>query len=89
MADVRTSHVPYKGAAQQLSDVMAKHVSMTFTSVSAALTDALKDPEFIKKLEIQGAEPALTSPQDFAKFIATESTKFAKIIAEANVTLEN
>ena len=152
MADVRTSHVPYKGAAQQLSDVMAKHVSMTFTSASAALpfinsgqvrpiavtsakrvgslpdvpalaefpplanyelvnwfgmfapaktpdpilrrlhvalTDALKDPEFVRKLELQGAEPALMSPQDFAKFIAAESIKFAKIIADANVTLEN
>jgi tripartite-type tricarboxylate transporter receptor subunit TctC len=152
MADVKTSHVPYKGAAQQLSDVMAKHVAMTFTSVSAALpfikngqirpiavtsakrvgslpdvpalaefpplanyelvnwfglfapaktpdpilkklhaalTDALRDPEFAKKLEILGAEPALMSPQDFAKFIAIESNKFAKIIADANVTLEN
>ena len=37
MAGVQTSHVPYKGASQQLSDVMAKHVSMTFTSVAAAL----------------------------------------------------
>jgi tripartite-type tricarboxylate transporter receptor subunit TctC len=55
----------------------------------AALTDALRDPKFAKKLEILGAEPALMSPQDFAKFIATESTKFAKIVADANVTLEN
>jgi tripartite-type tricarboxylate transporter receptor subunit TctC len=37
MAGVQTSHVPYKGASQQLTDVMAKHVSMTFTSVAAAL----------------------------------------------------
>jgi tripartite-type tricarboxylate transporter receptor subunit TctC len=37
IADVQTSHVPYKGAAQQLTDVTAKHVSMTFTSVAAAL----------------------------------------------------
>lgn len=152
LAGVNTSHVPYKGAAQQLSDVMAKHVSMTFTSVTAALpflkngqiraiavtsakrvaslpdipalaeypalasyelvnwfglfapaktpepivkkihaalADAFKDPEFIRKLEIQGAEPALMTPPEFAQFITTESAKFGRIVVEANVTLEN
>ena len=152
MADVQTSHVPYKGASQQLTDVTAKHVSMTFTSVAAALpfikggqirpiavtsakrvpslpdvpalseykplagyelinwfgffapaktpepivaklhaalTDALKDPEIAKKLEMQGAEPAPTSPQQFAQFIAAETAKFGKIVTDAKVTVEN
>jgi tripartite-type tricarboxylate transporter receptor subunit TctC len=152
MADVQTSHVPYKGAAQQLTDVTAKHVSMTFTSVAAALpfikngqirpiavtsskrvpslpdvptlseykplanyelinwfgffapaktpgpiidklhtalSGALKDPEIIKKLEVQGAEPALTTPQQFAQFIGAETAKFTKIVTDAKVTVEN
>lgn len=152
LTDVNTSHVPYKGAAQQLSDVMAKHVSMTFTSIAAALpfvksgqirpiavtsarrvaslpdvpalaeypplasyelvnwfglfapartpesivkklhealADAFKDPEFVRKLESQGAEPALMTPPEFARFIAAESAKFGRIIVEAKVTLEN
>jgi tripartite-type tricarboxylate transporter receptor subunit TctC len=152
LADVQTSHVPYKGAAQQLADVTAKHVSMTFTSVSAALpfikngqirpiavtsgkrvpslpdvptlsefkplasyelinwfgffapaktpepivnklhaalTDALKDPEVVKKLEVQGAEPAPMTPQQFARFIGEETSKFTKIVTDAKVTVEN
>ena len=152
MADVQTSHVPYKGAAQQLTDVTAKHVSMTFTSVAAALpfikngqirpiavtsskrvpslpdvptlaefkplvnyelinwfgffapaktpepvinklhaalSEALKDPEIIKKLEVQGAEPALMTPQQFGQFISAETTKFGKIVTDAKVTIEN
>jgi tripartite-type tricarboxylate transporter receptor subunit TctC len=67
----------------------AKTPDPILKKLHAALTDALKDPEFVKKLEIQGAEPALMSPQDFTKFIAAESTKFAKTIADADVTLEN
>ena len=152
MAGVQTSHVPYKGASQQLTDVMAKHVSMTFTSVTAALpflknnqlkaiavtsakrvpslpdvpalsefkplanyelvnwfglfapaktpepviaklhaalADALKDPEIVKKLEAQGAEPALMTPAQFTQFITTETAKFGKIVVDANVTVEN
>jgi tripartite-type tricarboxylate transporter receptor subunit TctC len=152
MAGVQTSHIPYKGASQQLSDVMAKHVSMTFTSVAAALpflknnqlkaiavtsakrvpslpdvptlsefkplanyelvnwfglfapaktpepviaklhaalADALKDPEIVKKLDAQGAEPALTTSAQFAQFITAESAKFGKIVTDANVTVEN
>ena len=152
MAGVQTSHVPYKGAAQQLTDVTAKHVSMTFTSVAAALpfikngqirpiavtsakrvpslpdvptlsefkplanyelinwfgffapaktpqpiiaklhaalTDALRDPEIVKKLELQGAEPALMTPEQFAQFIGAETAKFTKIVTDAKVTVEN
>jgi tripartite-type tricarboxylate transporter receptor subunit TctC len=152
IVDVQTSHVPYKGAAQQLTDVTAKHVSMTFTSVAAALpfikngqirpiavtsskrvpslpdvptlseykplanykfinwfgffapaktpepiiskvhaalADALKDPEIVKKLEVQGAEPALMTPQQFAQFIGAETAKLTKIVTDAKVTVEN
>ena len=35
MADLKLNHVPYKGAAQQTSDVMAGHVEATFASVAA------------------------------------------------------
>jgi tripartite-type tricarboxylate transporter receptor subunit TctC len=152
MAGIQTAHVPYKGASQQLTDVMAKNVSMTYTSVAAALpfirsgkiravavtsakrvpslpdvptiaeykplaqyelinwfalfapartpdaviaklnaalTEALKDPEIVKKLDVQGAEPAPTTPQQLKQFVGIESAKFAKIIADANVTAEN
>jgi tripartite-type tricarboxylate transporter receptor subunit TctC len=37
MAGVDIRHIPYKGAAQQIADVVARHVTMTFTSVAAAM----------------------------------------------------
>ena len=36
MAGIDIVHVPYKGAAQQLTDVTSKQVTMTFTSLAAA-----------------------------------------------------
>ena len=55
----------------------------------AALADALKDLEIVKKLDAQGVEPALMTPAQFTPFITTESAKFGKIVTEANVTVEN
>jgi len=152
MAGVQTTHVPYKGAAQQLTDVVAKHVDMTYTSVAAAnnfiksgqvrpiavtsakrvpslpdvpalaeykplagyelvnwfgmfapaktpapiiqkvhaaLADALKDPEVLKKLEVQGAEPALMTPEQFTQFVNAEYGKFGKVVADNKITAEN
>ncbi len=37
MAGTQIVHVPYKGASQQLTDVAAKQVSMTFVSIASAL----------------------------------------------------
>ncbi|MBC7779574.1 MAG: tripartite tricarboxylate transporter substrate binding protein [Proteobacteria bacterium] len=37
MAGVRIVHVPYKGAAPQIADVVGKHITMTFVSIGAAL----------------------------------------------------
>jgi tripartite-type tricarboxylate transporter receptor subunit TctC len=151
MAGIEVKHVPYKGAAQQLTDVIAKHVSMTFTSLASALpfiksgqvkaiavtsptrvsslpdvaalaefkplasyelvnwfgvfapaktpepiikklndavNQALQSPELAKKLEAQGMEPAPSTPQQLGEFAKSESKKYAKIISEANVTLE-
>ena len=151
MAGVQMTHIPYKGASQQLTDVIAKHVPMTFTSVAAALpfikngqvrpiavtsstrvpslpdvpalaeykplasydlinwfglfapartpqpilqkihsalAEALKDPEIVKKINVQGMEPALMSPQQFAQAVSADYAKFGKIVADNKVTLE-
>jgi tripartite-type tricarboxylate transporter receptor subunit TctC len=53
MAGIEVKHVPYKGAAQQLTDVIAKHVSMTFTSLALVLP-------FIKSGQVKAI--AVTSP---------------------------
>ena len=67
----------------------AKTPEPIIAKLHAALADALKDPEIVKKLDAQGAEPALTTPAQFAQFITTESAKFGKIVTDANVTVEN
>ena len=54
-----------------------------------ALVDALRDPEIVKKLELQGAEPAPMTPQQFSQFIGAETAKFTRIVTDAKVTVEN
>jgi tripartite-type tricarboxylate transporter receptor subunit TctC len=40
------------------------------------------------KIRVLGAEPAPSSAEEFAKFIAAESTKWGKLIAEAGIKSE-
>lgn len=53
--------------------------------LNAAFTKALKDPVVVEKIATLGAEPAPTSPEDFAKFIASESAKWGKLVSEAGI----
>jgi tripartite-type tricarboxylate transporter receptor subunit TctC len=51
-----------------------------------ALAQTLNDPEFRGRLVAQGMDPRPSSPQDFAKFIQGESTRWSAILKEMNVT---
>lgn len=51
-----------------------------------ALAQTVNDPEFKGRLVAQGMDPRLSSPQDFAKFIQSESTRWTAIMKEMNVT---
>jgi len=53
--------------------------------LNAAFTKALKDPAVADKIATLGAEPAPTSPEEFAKFIASESAKWGKLVSEAGI----
>ena len=151
IAGVQIMHVPYKGAAPQIADVVGKHITMTFVSIGAALpfiesdrlrpigvtslsrvsalpnvpaiaehpalagfelvnffgfyapagipdpilrrlnaaaVQILKMPEVSTRLRGLGFEPSPTTPEQFREFIRNESAKFAKIIVEANVKVE-
>jgi len=57
-------------------------------TLNAAAVQALKSPDMTKKLQNAGFEPAPTTPGEFRDFIKGESAKFAKIIAEAGIKLE-
>ncbi len=45
-------------------------------------------PEFQQRLGKEGAEPATMSSEEFGKFIATETVRWAKVIKDANIHLE-
>ena len=48
----------------------------------------LRDPKVKEKLLAQGAEPVGGTPEEFAAFVRKEHDRWAKIIAEAGITLQ-
>lgn len=51
-----------------------------------ALAQTVNDPEFKGRLVAQGMDPRPSSPQDFATFIQSESTRWTAIMKEMKVT---
>jgi tripartite-type tricarboxylate transporter receptor subunit TctC len=150
MAGIEMVHIPYKGAAPALNDLLGGQIPMMFDSVpgviqhvqsgrlralgvtslkrspalpdvptideaglkgfeatawfglyapgrmapqlrdrlSADVLEVLRSPAIRSQFEKQGAEPGtLTQPQ-FAAFVDAELAKWAKVIADAKVTIE-
>jgi tripartite-type tricarboxylate transporter receptor subunit TctC len=57
--------------------------------LNAAVTEALKDPELVKRLHELGGEPMPMPAAQFKGFIQTESARFAKLVEAAKITPEN
>jgi tripartite-type tricarboxylate transporter receptor subunit TctC len=152
MAGTNVLHVPYRGAAPAVTDVATGAVTMSFTSLAAALplmqdgrlravavtsrermpqlpdvaplaeaapelrgyelinwfgiapaatpdaivarlneivTTALRDKAIAEKLEVQGIVPRIMTPAQYRGFVAAETEKFGKIVAQANIKAEN
>ena len=53
--------------------------------LNEAFVKALKDPAVAEKIRTLGAEPAPTPPEEFGRFIQSESTKWGKLISEAGI----
>jgi len=53
--------------------------------LNAAFVQAVKDPDIIRQIVEQGAEPAGNTPAEFAAFIASETERFGKIVRAAGV----
>jgi tripartite-type tricarboxylate transporter receptor subunit TctC len=53
--------------------------------LNAAFVQAVRDPEVGKQMAEQGAEPAGTTPEEFASFIASEIDRFGKIVRTVGV----
>jgi len=56
--------------------------------LNGAIVQALKTPELAAKLKELGFEPAPTTPEQFRDFLRAESAKFAKIIVDADVKVD-
>ncbi|MFM2346614.1 MAG: hypothetical protein RL654_1367 [Pseudomonadota bacterium] len=152
LSGVKLTHVPYRGASNQLSDTAGGSVSMTFVSLAgarpflkdqrvraiamtsarrtplapdmpavaetrglegyalenwfglfapaatppavleklhAAVEQALRDPELVRRLGELGGEVVPMGPSAFRAFIQDESKRFARIVQDANVTPDN
>jgi tripartite-type tricarboxylate transporter receptor subunit TctC len=56
--------------------------------LNAAINEALKDPEMLKKLADLGGTPIGGTPEDFGKVIAAETEKWRKVVEFAGVKLD-
>ena len=56
--------------------------------LNAEVVKILKDPKVKEQLLAQGAEPVADSPEEFAAFVKREHDRWAKIIQDANITLQ-
>jgi tripartite-type tricarboxylate transporter receptor subunit TctC len=53
--------------------------------LSAALREALNEPEVLKRIAAEGAEPIPGTPEDYARDIASESAKWSAVVRKAGV----
>lgn len=56
--------------------------------LNAAVVDALRDPELVKRLADQGGEAAPMTQKQFKDFIAAETAKYSKIVESAHIVAE-
>lgn len=56
--------------------------------LNQAVVRSLNDPDVVKALETQGAEPAPMSPAEFSEFRTQQSALFGNIIKEAGIKID-
>lgn len=149
MAGLRAEHVPFRGAAPALTDVVAGHLHFMITTLPsvvglinggqvrplavtgetrmavlpnvptvadtipgykatawygllvprgtpaevkarlfAAMRQALSDPDVIRRLRDEGAEPSSLDGEGFARLIRWERERWAQVIRQANITVD-
>jgi tripartite-type tricarboxylate transporter receptor subunit TctC len=58
------------------------------TRLHGELTTIMTQAELRERLAAAGVEPMLTTPEEFARYIASETARYAKIIAVAGVRID-
>ena len=74
----------------QLACVLApaKTPAPIIERLSVEIRRAVDDPEFQKEIDVLGAIPCGTTPQDAQTFLASEPEKWGKVIKASGVTAE-
>ena len=54
----------------------------------AEITKTMKNPEIAERFSSQGAEPITTTPDEFARTIRDDVTKWAKVIKATGLKLD-
>lgn len=67
-----------KGTSQAIVDRLRKEVA-----------EIIALPDVRRNLELEGAQPVGNTPAEFAAFIAAERAKWAKVVADADMKIEN
>jgi tripartite-type tricarboxylate transporter receptor subunit TctC len=58
-------------------------------NLATKVEDALKDPALVSSLQSVGSEPSFLPLNDFAALIAQDRHRWAAIIRERNIKLDN
>ncbi|MDF1484839.1 tripartite tricarboxylate transporter substrate binding protein [Ramlibacter sp. H39-3-26] len=66
----------------------AKTPPEVIAKIDAALFKVLNNPEVMKKLSEQGADPVVETPEQFAAFIRAETAKWGKVVKESGASVD-
>lgn len=68
--------------------VPARTPAPVVEKLARAITEAVRAPDVVEKLATQGAEPAGSTPREFAVFLKNERTRWLALAREVKVTVE-
>jgi tripartite-type tricarboxylate transporter receptor subunit TctC len=98
MTDTDIVHVPYKGGAMAINDLVAGHVHVIWESLNSIAPHtrsrkirALPEsgaPVFKERFALIGDEPAGGAPQDFADTIRSDSARWAVVIRRSGARID-
>ena len=57
--------------------------------LSEAARSAMKRPDVVEKFQLKGSDPAPTTPDETRKFVATEVSRWAKVIKDEGIPPQN
>ena len=102
IAVTSTTRSPLLPALPTVSDAVPGFESVTWFGVfgprgmpadvtqklNAEINAVLKSPEFLERLRVLGYDPAGGTPTDFAKVVAADTAKWAKLVKERKITVD-